>query len=891
MEVSLWPAIVVENTMDFSVVLSFIQKTTFVELNIAPSTEKDLSIINPCEPVDVQLQYESSSGNAPAATESLTFCISYGNPSEHVFVFEGYRAVVSFCKDRRPMVRIKIERILSIANMTPHVLAINVSSPLKNRRALEKIGSCVERSVGVLPVSTYLVISIAIVEDLNNEEGPVKWSPEASLNVKGDAKSIIVPAAGPGPPSLASAYCIEMVNLDGYLKLMIRPQVVVINSTNYSLMCLPTDNQGNILNADEPSLIPNKNAGWCVPVCLYKEEEKRGFTAGVSSWFSSKLSRHSNEDALQTSNQALVVKLSCSFRVSLAEDGYDEWTEEISILLPEISLLAHPDGSLETVDPLSTSVKNTDNLYPAPSTTTRRRRLLIRHRDMRHRMLTFTVTQNGMSIQVLFFDDHQPPVVIHNQWQRRLGFQNVSFPSNPEGVGADFYLEYDWHLQMSAKNRKSKQRGAEEIPKSSNKDNDELLGDWISDSRSLDSVHMSDSAMNDRMRFQIGLPEYGWSNALWQVGGIQFASFASEKENTIDTATPTFLVMCLYRAGSWLISITCLEEDPTRDVHAGQMPPLISPAMATSTAVQNTKPTSLKISLVVKELSLHLCDEYDPVQDTRGMIIYPEILRLTCTAVSIAFATTPDPPEVSRHSDRLGYLSHIRSYTTIFVAIGDIEVRHFLKTCNFPVIICFPRTHESKELLQSDLMDNLLGKQLPGTGNTSLLIRVIYADTWDPVNIPSYFHTVELNLSPAVVQVEDDILLYLNAFVRSILDALEGKAASGTVAYGGNQGHETCHEDTWSLYAYESAMISKQHKVFIGRLEISSIEVVITARVSIPVLNSFDGTPLHFGSTKLRDVFSFPDQLCKDLAADYVADTIVRSPMLLMSLNIIGNPA
>ena len=124
-----------------------------------------------------------------------------------------------------------------------------------------------------------------------------------------------------------------------------------------------------------------------------------------------------------------------------------------------------------------------------------------------------------------------------------------------------------------------------------------------------------------------------------------------------------------------------------------------------------------------------------------------------------------------------------------------------------------------------------------------------------------------------------------------MLDALEGEAVSGTIAYGGNQGHETCREDAWSLYAYKSAMISKQHKVYIEHFEISSIEVVITARVSIPVLNSFDGTPLHFGSTKLRDVFSFPDQLYKDLAADYVADTIVRSPMLLMSLNIIGNPA
>lgn len=134
---------------------------------------------------------------------------------------------------------------------------------------------------------------------------------------------------------------------------------------------------------------------------------------------------------------------------------------------------------------------------------------------------------------------------------------------------------------------------------------------------------------------------------------------------------------------------------------------------------------------------------------------------------------------------------------------------------------------------------------------------------------------------------EDDILTYVNAFIRPTLDALEGEAASGDV----NSKPRTPDEGAWSTAAFESAVITKQRKVYIERLEISNLQVTITARVSIPVLNSFDGTPLHFGSTEMREVFSFPDQLYKDLAADYVADAIVRSPMLLMSLNIIGNPA
>ncbi|KAG6965733.1 hypothetical protein JG688_00007063 [Phytophthora aleatoria] len=265
-------------------------------------------------------------------------------------------------------------------------------------------------------------------------------------------------------------------------------------------------------------------------------------------------------------------------------------------------------------------------------------------------MLTYTMTQEGKSIHIMFFVDHQPPVIIHNQWGNMLGFRNVSFPSDPEGVGANFYLEYDWSLQFSAKHRKSIAEKSDTDDKEPNSES-KLLSDWLeASSQSLVSADTPDTTTSERMRFQIGSPQFGWSNSLWQVGGIQFASFTKEEGSATAQPGPTFLVMCFYRAGSWLISITCLE---------------------------------------------------------------------------------------------------------------------------------------------------------------------------DPMD----------------------------------------------------------------------AKVTAQRKVYVEWLEISNLQVTITARVSIPVLNSFDGTPLHFGSTEMREVFSFPDQLIKDLAADYVADTIVRSPVLLMSLNIIGNPA
>ncbi|KAL3669054.1 hypothetical protein V7S43_005438 [Phytophthora oleae] len=898
MEMSLWPALTVENTMDIPVVLNFSQKARTVGIKIAPSCEKCLSKINPFESVNAQLTYDQGSGSPPKPLAFLMQC-TLEDSKEQIFVFEGCKVVVSFCNDLRPMVRVRMERILSVANMTPHNLNVQISSPLGSQGGtLEKIASCAERSVGFAVISNRLVISIATMEDAINDSDQIEWSPEVSLNVHGDAKPIVLPSVRTGLRSLASAYCIELVNADGYLKLVIRPQVVVINSTSCDLKFIPTDGRGNTLGEEDELLaISGDNDGWSAPVCLHKEAKKRSITTDMSNWLSSKLSMRPSEDLPNVSKQALVARLSCSFRVSLVEDGY-EWTEDIAVLLPKIPLLVHSDGKLVIVEPPESSTmpaKTQEGLYPSPSTTTHRRRLLIRHRGFRHKMLTYTMTEKGKSIHIMFFVDHQPPVIIHNQWQNMLGFRNVSFPSDPEGVGADFYLEYDWSLQVSTKHHEAI---AEETSDSNKKELSEskMLQGWLEDSfQSLGTVTMADTT-GERVRFQIGSPEYGWSNALWQVGGIQFASFTSEGATQ---PGPTFLVMCFYRAGSWLISITCLE-DPTRDCQTNSTPSLVLPSKASPFKANQPAPTYLRVGVVVEELSLHFCDEHDPLRDARGMVLYPEVLRATCSGLSIVFATAPDPPEVSRHSTRLGYLSHIRSYTTLFVAIEDIEVGHFLQTCNFPVILCFPETHATKDLLQFDrvkkyerlasLIGRLLDKVLPGAEGSSLVARVIYTDTWDPIGIPSYFHSIELKLSPAVLQVEDDILAYVNAFIRPMLDALEGEAALRAMHEVETQ-RGVSNVIDWSLDAYEAAMITKQRKVYIEHLSISNIQVTITARVSIPVINSFDGTPLYFGATEMREVFSFPDQLYKDLAADYVADTIVRSPMLLMSLNIIGNPA
>ena len=84
------------------------------------------------------------------------------------------------------------------------------------------------------------------------------------------------------------------------------------------------------------------------------------------------------------------------------------------------------------------------------------------------------------------------------------------------------------------------ERNSESNNKDANSDY-KLLDDWLEVSQPLENADMSGITTKNRTRFQIGSPQYGWSSALWQVNGIQFASFTSEKEGVEETVSPTFL--------------------------------------------------------------------------------------------------------------------------------------------------------------------------------------------------------------------------------------------------------------------------------------------------------------------------------------------------------------
>lgn len=269
------------------------------------------------------------------------------------------------------------------------------------------------------------------------------------------------------------------------------------------------------------------------------------------------------------------------------------------------------------------------------------------------------------------------------------------------------------------------------------------------------NVENSETTMEETLRFQLGIPAYGWSNPLWQVAGIQFAKFFTEN------STPTFLVAITFRAGTWHISISCLDEPVVSTAlqphhNTCEAPPVLA----------KSRPKHFRVAIGSDELRIHICDENEPQCDSssRQRAVYPELFQLLARSPTFAFISSPIAPAMTRAQEKLGYLEHIRAYNTLFVGLERLELDHFVKTCNFPVVLsvapvgsalemCFPLDVTSKHDELMKLIDECNENRIPREERLCLAARVISVDTWDHYRVSSYFQNIEIKVAPAIVQV------------------------------------------------------------------------------------------------------------------------------------------
>jgi hypothetical protein len=79
--------------------------------------------------------------------------------------------------------------------------------------------------------------------------------------------------------------------------------------------------------------------------------------------------------------------------------------------------------------------------------------------------------------------------------------------------------------------------------------------------------------------------------------------------------------------------------------------------------------------------------------------------------------------------------------------------------------------------------------------------------------------------------------------------------------------------------------------VYIRDVLVHPLSLLVTFKATAPVHISLDHTSINLSSLKLKDTFASMDRLVKEVAGNYIADALLLSPMLVGSLDILGNPA
>ncbi|OQR84540.1 hypothetical protein ACHHYP_13263 [Achlya hypogyna] len=341
-------------------------------------------------------------------------------------------------------------------------------------------------------------------------------------------------------------------------------------------------------------------------------------------------------------------------------------------------------------------------------------------------------------------------------------------------------------------------------------------------------------------RFRVRVAADDWSNPIWLVEGIQFAK----------TPSLVLLVTMYQRCNVWMVHVECLDgggviKSTTRKIRRA---PLL--------------PMRLRVSV---EQVVVRC--YDDRLLTDGG--YHEVARIDARGLRLAMLQSPNVsaalvPEVHRHRAALGYLEHVRSFATTLVSVDSLEAVHFFPDIALPRVLSCGQGTAPSVVSESELLTASIDQLVRGQ---ALTLRVVTADSDDAAY--SHIDAIHLAIAPVTVQVQDALVLRLQEWLTPLFEMVPVALLAPP-----------------SPLDVEIALATRPRR-YIGRIVLFPVSLTITARF----LYGLDRTPLSLSGVDVDHVSAFDDQLAKDLAANYVADALVRSPMVIMSLNVLGNPA
>lgn len=380
--------------------------------------------------------------------------------------------------------------------------------------------------------------------------------------------------------------------------------------------------------------------------------------------------------------------------------------------------------------------------YPAPSNRVDHQRVLIRNKDGKHQMVSYTVTMIDQSVHVLFFIDPAPPLILRNEWTSPLAISLMGVPSQAQVIGETHLMDFDWVLLEKQSNSIAK---------------DTEFHAWILQSSSENEEFDSDVRRGgQKVRYKIGCPRLGWSQVIWQVQGIQFIKFPTSKSPVV------FLVSSAYHAGTCCISIVCID-DPMETPKPPTTPKL---------CLQERPGSDIKLNFHFRSLLIHCLDEYQVVNGSHtrsGEFLYQELLRVAFWDLMILAVVGVPALEGLKADQKTGLFPHVEAFTIVSLCMKNMQVDDTSPESTYPVVMHFQSA--SKVQTDSDQIDpadphesliRILAQssygQMEVMHQSCFFVRVIYVHTNRESHIAPYYHTIEMKMDAVAVQVPKHVL-------------------------------------------------------------------------------------------------------------------------------------
>jgi hypothetical protein len=143
----------------------------------------------------------------------------------------------------------------------------------------------------------------------------------------------------------------------------------------------------------------------------------------------------------------------------------------------------------------------------------------------------------------------------------------------------------------------------------------------------------------------------------------------------------------------------------------------------------------------------------------------------------------------------------------------------------------------------------------------------------------------EIDVGQLTVNVDDKLIKKVVAFAQDLgNDLREISQATGDV-----QSKELESLDMDKIFALLLNSLTSQ-KISFGKLKVNHVEVILTLHAAPGVFVGVQRMPVRLAAVEMNHLLCTSDRFMKEITATYLADIIIRSPLLIGSFDLIGNP-